>query len=200
MVIIFPLLTFITWNFHEGCYGTFPLGGTPSLVFNDTYKQQYHWKQNILPMKHYNTTRCNIYNDHCWRYDNHTIYWRFITQLIVVFTIQVCINIVKTHKPNKFYQPSNKEGQKAHILLAISHVASSGPKCFHFTLTSSIARFRSMSCFHCNMHYVSVWNSPSGSTCNTDQSITWSTSWTHLLSNETWEKSWTFTIGDSESL
>jgi len=36
---------------------------TPSLVFNDTYNQQDHWKENILPMELYNLDRCSIYSE-----------------------------------------------------------------------------------------------------------------------------------------
>ena len=56
-------LYIFTWNFHQGCYRTLPLGGTPSLVFNGTYNQHDCWKQNILPMELFNTTCCNIYNE-----------------------------------------------------------------------------------------------------------------------------------------
>jgi len=61
VVTIFPLLTFITWNFHQGCYKTLPLGGTPSLVFKNTYNQ----KQFVikLSMDIYNLAQFNIYND-----------------------------------------------------------------------------------------------------------------------------------------
>ena len=63
MVIIFPLLTFITWNFHQGCYRTLPLGETPSSVFKETYKKQEYFKKNMLPMEIYNLAHCSIYND-----------------------------------------------------------------------------------------------------------------------------------------
>ena len=56
-------LIFFTCVFNRGCYRTLGLGGTSSLVFNDTYNQQNHWNQNILPMEIYNLARCSIYNE-----------------------------------------------------------------------------------------------------------------------------------------
>jgi len=73
---------------------------------------------------------------------------------------------------NTSTQLVNREGYIAHIWSTISHVASSGPKYFHFTLTSSIALFQSMICFRYKMNWGSRWNYPSGSTCNTNQWIT----------------------------
>jgi len=40
VVIIFPLLTFIAWNFHKGFYRTLPLQGKPLWLFNNTYNQK----------------------------------------------------------------------------------------------------------------------------------------------------------------
>ncbi len=63
VVIILPLFTFITWNFHVGCYRTLPLGATPSSMFNNTYNHKTVAKH-IMSMEIYNIDRCNIYNDH----------------------------------------------------------------------------------------------------------------------------------------
>jgi len=49
------------------------------------------------------------------------------------------------------------------------------------------------------MHCGSGWNSPSASTYNIDQSVTWSTSCTYLFSNETWKASCNFIVGSSAS-
>jgi len=64
MVIILLLLTFITWNFQQGCYRTLPLRVTPFTMFNNTYNQQDCCKKNILHMDLYNSSHFNIYNDH----------------------------------------------------------------------------------------------------------------------------------------
>ena len=55
---------FITWNFHQGCYKTLPLGGHCPRCSITHIPQQNHWKENILPMELYNIAQCNIYNDH----------------------------------------------------------------------------------------------------------------------------------------
>lgn len=108
-------------------------------------------------------------------------------------------NITSKYIPKKFTQLVNREWYIAHIWSVISHVASSGPKCFHYTLTCSIARFQSTRIFLCNIYWGFGWNSPSSSSCNTNQSITWSTSLTYFLSNYTWKTSWTFIVEGSAS-
>ena len=97
-------------------------------------------------------------------------------------------NIIPKHvrKTYTFARPVNREGYMAYILSTISHVASSGPKCFHYTLTCLISRFHSMSTFFYKIECGSSWNSPTCSTCNINQSITWSTYLTYLLSNDIW--------------
>jgi len=127
--------------------------------------------------------------------------------------IYICIHIhthTKTsvkHVPNIYQhqtktalpQPTSNEGWSVCIWSAFSHVASSGPKCFHFTLASSIGLFLSMRFFCYNMHWRSGWNSPSWFTYNTDQSITWLTSFIYFLSNEISKTSWNFTMRGSGS-
>jgi len=70
--IFFPPFNveYMYMDFYEGCYKTLPLGGASSSVFNDTYNQQDSWKQNILPMDLYNTSRCSIYNHHLLNMEN----------------------------------------------------------------------------------------------------------------------------------
>ena len=55
-------LTFITWNFHQDCYKTLPLGDTVLGVQSHIYLRNM-LKEDILLMELYNTTRCNIYNE-----------------------------------------------------------------------------------------------------------------------------------------
>jgi len=87
---IIVALYIFTWNFTRAVTEPPPLQGTSSSMFNNTYNQQDYWKENILPMELYNIARCSIYNDNLLKHDKHTIYWRFITQLIMVFTIHIC--------------------------------------------------------------------------------------------------------------
>jgi hypothetical protein len=59
---------------------------------------------------------------------------------------------------------ANKIGYACFMASSISHVASSGPKCFHCTLTCAMVRFQSEVSFLSNMHWGFGRNSPSGST------------------------------------
>ena len=58
------VLYIFTWIFKQGYYRTLPLGGTLSLVFNDTYKLENVENKTYCPMELYNTACCSIYNDY----------------------------------------------------------------------------------------------------------------------------------------
>jgi len=155
-----------------------------------------HNKHNIIMtylyrlLEFYNIAHGGIYNHiHTYIYQTSSKHvWKHIPR-----------HIPKYHTKTTSSQPKNKEGYIAGIWSAIYHVASSGPKCFHCTLTCSIAQLWNKRTFFCNIHWGSDWNCPFVSTCNTNQSITWSTSLTYFLSNCTWKTSWNFTVRGSVS-
>ena len=89
----------------------------------------------------------------------------------------------------------NRTGYASRISLSSSQVASFGLSFFHCTLTWLMVWFRSKVFLLSRIRSSPTWNSPSGSTWITFQSITWVASWIYLFKIETWKTLCTLIVG-----
>ena len=89
----------------------------------------------------------------------------------------------------------NRIGYASRITLSISQVCYSRLRCFHCTLTCLTVWFQSKISLLSRIFFDRTWNSPSGSTWITFQSITWETSWTYIFKIEPWNILCTLILG-----